>query len=140
MTPDPAGGVRACLVDVYSTLLRYDFADHSRRLAELAGADLAAWQRGQIALNAAFDSGRLSTTEMLACLLEGCGIRPRPGQAAELAAASRAYLRDGCGLFEDATAFLRELRAAGIAIALVSNCGADTRPLLTDLGVIPLAD
>jgi FMN phosphatase YigB (HAD superfamily) len=134
------GGVRACLVDVYSTLLRYDFAAHSRRLAELAGADIAAWQRGQAALNSAFDCGRLSGTEVFGCLLECCGIHPRPGQADELARANREYLRDGCGLFSDSVPFLRQLRAAGLTIALVSNCGADTRPVLTDLGVIPLAD
>lgn len=133
-------GVRACLVDVYQTLLRYDFAAHSQRLAELAGADLAAWQRAQISLNSAFDSGKLSAAEMVTRLLEGCGIRPRPGLVAELARANQEYLRDGCGLYEDSVPFLRELRAGGIKIALVSNCGTDTRPLLTDLEVLPLAD
>lgn len=127
-------------MDVYETLLRYDFAAHSQRLAELAGADVAAWQRAQIGLNSAFDSGQLSTAEVVTRLLEGCGISPRPDLVAALARANQEYLRDGCGLYEDSVPFLRQLRAAGIKIALVSNCGTDTRPLLTELDVLPLAD
>lgn len=143
MSPDVdpgVDGVRACLVDVYETLIRYDFAAHSRRLAALAGADLADWQRAQIGLNSAFDSGQLSTPEVITRLLDSCGISPRPGLVDALARANQDYLRDGCGLYDDAVPFLRELRAGGVKIALVSNCGADTRPLLTDLEVISLAD
>jgi hypothetical protein len=43
-------------------------------------------------------------------------------------------------LYDDAIAFLEALRARGIRIAIVSNCGETTRPLLVKLGVDVLAD
>lgn len=42
--------------------------------------------------------------------------------------------------FDDTVPFLTELRSRGVLIALVSNCGDTTRPLLEELGIIPLAD
>lgn len=135
-----AGGVRACLVDVYETLLAYDFETHSREMAALAGADLEAWQRAQVALLSEFDSGRLSMHEALTRILARCGIAASPELVSRLARADLESLKAGCGPYPDAVPFLRQLRARGLKIALVSNCGEDTRPLLTRLNLLELAD
>lgn len=131
---------RACLVDVYETLVRYDFETHSREMAALAGAEIGRWQRAQIALLPEFDSGRLSTDAAITRLLTECGITPAPELVARLARADAETLADGCGPYPEAVPFLRDLRGRGLKIALVSNCGADTRPLLTRLNLLGLAD
>jgi HAD superfamily hydrolase (TIGR01509 family) len=133
-------GVRACLVDVYQTLLAYDFERHSRDMAARAGADLEKWRRAQVAILPDFDSGQLSMTAAIARILTECGITPRPGLVDELARADEETLAEDCGPYPDAVPFLRGLRDRGLKIALVSNCGADTRPLLTRLNLIQLAD
>jgi HAD superfamily hydrolase (TIGR01509 family) len=130
----------ACLVDVYETLLHYDFAGHTRRLAALAGTDVETWERAQLSLLPEFDSGRLTMPGAITRILTECGITPREDLIAELAAADVDYLAAGGGLYDDAVPFLQQVRSMGIKIALVSNCGADTRPLLDRLDVFPLTD
>ena len=49
-------------------------------------------------------------------------------------------LRQQVRVFDDSVPFLTGVRASGMAIALVSNCGDSTRALLDYLGLIPLAD
>lgn len=135
MTP-----VTACLVDVYETLVSYDFESHTRRLSALAGADLSAWQRAQISLQPDFDSGLVTTDAAMTRLLGECGVDADPALTARLARADAEWMRSGVAPYPDAVPFLRELRARGTRIALVSNCGADTRPMLERLGLIGLAD
>lgn len=135
MTP-----VTAVLVDVYETLVSYDFESHTRRLSELAGADLSAWQRAQIGLQPDFDSGLVTTDAAMTRLLGECGVDADPALTERLARADAEWMRSGVAPYPDAVPFLRELRARGKRIALVSNCGADTRPTLERLGLIELAD
>jgi HAD superfamily hydrolase (TIGR01509 family) len=134
------GGVRACLVDVYETLLTYDFEAHSRDMAALAGAGVKDWQRAQIAIMPDFDAGRLSMDDAIARILAECGITPSPDLVGRLVRADAETLKAGCGPYPDVVPFLRELRDRDLKIALVSNCGADTRPLLTRLNLLQLAD
>jgi putative hydrolase of the HAD superfamily len=131
---------RACLVDVYETLVAYDFVAHSRALAELAGASPAAWQRAQVEVVRDFDRGALSVAQALTRILETCDVHPDADLVARLARADSEYMTARCGLYDDAVPFLRALRSRGIKIALVSNCSANTRPLLTALGLLELAD
>lgn len=135
MTP-----VTAVLVDVYETLVSYDFESHTRRLSELAGADLSAWQRAQIGLQPDFDSGLVTTDAAMTRLLGECGVDADPALTERLARADAEWMRSGVAPYPDAVPFLRELRARGKRIALVSNCGADTRPMLERMGLIELAD
>src|SRR5215470_14587119 len=88
-------GVRACLVDVYETLLAYDFERHSRDMAARAGADLEQWRRAQVAILPDFDSGRLTMTAAIERILTECGIAPRPDLADELARADGETLAEG---------------------------------------------
>ncbi|MBO0806137.1 MAG: HAD-IA family hydrolase [Nocardiopsaceae bacterium] len=138
MSPE-MDGVRACLVDVYQTLVAYDFEAHSRHLAALAGADPGDWQRSQIAATRDFDAGLLSVDAAMTRNLTDCHIEPSPDLVGRLARAQTSLMAD-CGRYPDAIPFLREARDRGLKIALVSNCGADTRPLLGRLNLIELAD
>lgn len=140
MTRVTRARTKACLVDVYETLLHYDFEGHVRKLCAIAGTDIARWERAQIALLPEFDSGRLTMEEAIGRILAECGVTPRPGLAGELAAADEEFLEAGGGLFDDAIPFLEAVRDLGVKIALVSNCGPDTRPRLDRLGLFPLAD
>ncbi len=131
---------RACLVDVYETLICYDFAAHSAVLAATAGVDLADWQRAQIEAAEHHDRGTLSPAESIARILRACGIDPAPELVADLARADRDLIARSCRPYDDAVPFLRDLRSRGLKIALVSNCGEETRPRLNALGLAPLAD
>jgi putative hydrolase of the HAD superfamily len=133
-------GVRACLVDVYETLVAYDFETHSREMAGLAGADLETWRRAQIAAEPDFDAGLLSMNDLITRLLAECGVTPGPELVGRLARADAEWMRAGCLPYPDAVPFLRQLSDRGLKIALVSNCGADTRPMLDRLNLTGLAD
>jgi HAD superfamily hydrolase (TIGR01509 family) len=138
--PRPAGRAKACLVDVYETLFRYDFAAHGGRLAALAGADAAVWARAQIAMARDYDLGRLTPRAAMLRILDDCGIAPEKDLVAALVAVDEEFFTVDGGLYDDAIPFLQAVRDLGVKIALVSNCGADTRPMLTRLEVLPLAD
>lgn len=131
---------RACLVDVYETLLAYDFSAHARELATRAGVGLTRWRQAQVSVEQQFDSGALSAAGAFTRILEAAGARPRPDLVAELVRADAEYMTAGCRPYDDAVPFLEQLAARGVKTALVSNCGANTRPLLADLNLIPLAD
>jgi HAD superfamily hydrolase (TIGR01509 family) len=131
---------RACLVDVYETLICYDFEAHSAALAAAAGVALADWQRAQLEAVDHLDRGRLSMTETIAWILRNCGIEPAPELIGDLVRADRDLMAGGCRAYDDAVPFLRDARSRGLKIALVSNCGDETRPRLNRLGLAPLAD
>lgn len=131
---------RACLVDVYETLICYDFLAHSVTLATTAGADLADWQRGQREAAEHYDRGTLSAAEMVVRILRSCGIDPEPGLVGDIVRADKDLMADACRAYDDAVPFLRDLRSRGLRIALVSNCGHDTRARLDALNLSPLAD
>lgn len=132
--------VRACLIDVYDTILNSQFESRLRDLALFAGIDPGDWQEAWLKTRAERDRGKLSVASSLARTLLACGIEPEPGLVDGLLRKDTELLRERVRVFGDAVPFLTGLRAAGTAIALVSNCGDTTRALLEDLGVIPLAD
>jgi HAD superfamily hydrolase (TIGR01509 family) len=97
--------VRACLVDVYETLIAYDFQARFSMIAAMAGVDPADLRRAQQRHRADLDTGALSTAAAFSMM-----------------------------------PFLAELKSLGIKIALVSNCPDNARTMLSDLGLIELAD
>lgn len=131
---------RACLVDVWDTILESGFEDRLKALAAYAGVDAAAWHAEWLNTRTDRDRGKLSVASSIAQALLGCGIDPRPELVSDLLRRDAELARERVRLFDDTVPFLTELRSRGTAIALVSNCGDTTRPLLEDLGVIPLAD
>jgi len=127
-------------VDVYETLVAYDFEARLRALAALAGADPLAWQQDQLQRRKERDCGLVSTAESFRLSMSACGIDPSPQLVSDLTLADRDLMVANSQPYDDAVPFLRQLRSNGIKIALVSNCPDNTRTLLTDLDLAPLAD
>lgn len=132
--------VRACLVDVYDTIVNSRFETRLRDVAAFAGVDPDVWLAGWLTTRAERDLGTLSVADSVAQTLLECGIDPSPALVASLVSKDAELLRQQVRVFDDSIPFLSGLRASGTAIALVSNCGDTTRALLDYLGVIPLAD
>lgn len=132
--------VRACLVDVYETILDPDFKTRLAALTAFAGVDPVRWHEEWIKGHTERDRGKLSVAGSLAQTLLACGIEPEPGLVTDLVRKDTELMRAHCRLYDDAVPFLTKLRASGILIALVSNCGDTTRSLLEYAGVIPLVD
>ncbi|HEY6294286.1 MAG TPA: HAD-IA family hydrolase [Streptosporangiaceae bacterium] len=134
------GGWDACLVDLYDTLLSCDFSPNRRELPKLAGVAAEAWNEGYARFWASVQTGRLSKAEAFAQTLRALGAQPSGDLIRALVDRDRELAFANARLYDDAIPFLAALRAAGRKIAIVSNCSEHTRPLLTRLGVIPLAD
>jgi putative hydrolase of the HAD superfamily len=130
----------ACLVDVYDTLLRVDFDGHWADLPARAGLSPEAWVSGYRQVSAKLGTGQLSTTGAYEQILRGSGTSPRPGLTQELADLDRGLLLRHAQLYPDSLGFLRDLRSAGVKIAIVSNCSESTRDLLESNGVAEAAD
>ena len=131
---------KACLVDVYDTILTCDFAAHRTELSALAGVPSDVWQAGYRRLYDALNTGRLSKSEGFGQLLQDSGVAPRPELLRALVDRDRDLQLATARLYDDAIGFLKEIRARGIKIAIVSNCTEHTRPLLTELGIDVLVD
>ena len=132
--------VRACLVDVYDTIVNSRFETRLRDVAAFAGVDADVWLAGWLQTRAERDLGTLSVADSVAQKLLACGIDPAPELVDTLVRKDVELLRQQVRVFDDSVPFLTGLRASGMAIALVSNCGDTTRALLDYLGVLPLAD
>jgi putative hydrolase of the HAD superfamily len=130
----------ACLVDVYDTLLRCDFAAHRAELPTLAGLTPELWGAGYSQVGRAFGLGQLSKAEGFERILRAGGAEPRPDLVRALVDRDRDLLLRSARLYADALPFLRALRSRGIKIAIVSNCSEHTRDLLESNGVAELAD
>lgn len=133
-------GPKACLVDVYETLVTCDFARHRCELPQIAGIPPRAWAESFARIGPALTVGRLSMSEGFEQILQACGVAPRPALVSELVRKDEELLLASARLFDDAIPFLKLLRSRGMKIAIVSNCTSSTRPLLFHLGVADLAD
>jgi len=130
----------ACLVDVYDTLLSYDFVAHRTELPTLAGLTPEAWGAGYRQVGAALAVGQLTKAEGFERILRAGGAEARPELVRALVELDRELLLRSARLYDDALPFLRALRSADIKIAIVSNCSEHTRDLLENNGVAELAD
>ena len=131
---------RACLIDVYDTILQSRFVPRMAALVEPLGLPLDDWLAEWETMREERDRGKLTIAASIARTLGALGIEPEPGLVAELSRRdqelSRSYLR----LCDDTVPFLHWLRSRGTATALVSNCADTTRGLLDELGILPLVD
>jgi putative hydrolase of the HAD superfamily len=138
--PDGVTRIQACLVDVYDTLLSCDFLSRRTELPRMAGVPAQAWREGYKRIDSQLNTGKLSKAEGFELILRESGVDPRPDLVRALLATDRKLLYATARLYDDALPFLRAARAAGLKIAIVSNCGEQTRELLVELGVAALAD
>ncbi len=130
----------ACLVDVYDTLLSCDFVAHSADLPLLAGLSTQAWVEGYSQVRTALGTGQLSKAGGFERILREGGVEPRLDLVQALVDQDRELLLRSARLYDDALPFLRDIKARGIKIAIVSNCSEHTRDLLESNGVAGLAD
>ena len=131
---------RACLVDVWDTILKPDFEDRLAALTAHAGVYPATFLAEWLTSRTDRDRGKLSVASSFTRTLRVRGIDPTPELVSDLLRMDAEHAREHVRPFDDAVPFLTELRSRGVLIALVSNCGDTTRSLLEELGVIPLAD
>jgi putative hydrolase of the HAD superfamily len=132
--------VRACLVDVYDTILKSFFIDRVTTLVEPLGVNVEDWLAEFEKTREDRDRGKITTADAFARALRGCGIEPDEGQVDDLMRRDMDYTYAHTRLYDDTIPFLGWLRAQGLLIAFVSNCADTTRGLLEHLGVIPLVD
>lgn len=132
--------VKACLIDVYDTILESHFTARMEALVEPLGIPVGEWLAEWETMREDRDRGKLTVAESIARTLPAVGIEPEPGLVADLARRDREAIPAFTQLCEDTVPFLRWLRSSGVLTALVSNCADTTRPHLTSLGIIPLVD
>jgi HAD superfamily hydrolase (TIGR01509 family) len=137
---DPAARPEAYLVDVYETLVTCDFAVLRRELPAIAGAEPQAWRDAFARLGPDLSRGQITMAQAYGQILADCGVTPAPALISELIRKDRELITASSRLYGDAIAFLQAARSRGAAIALVSNCIENTRPMLSALGISQLAD
>ena len=132
--------VRACLVDVYDTILVSRFVPRMQELIEPLGIALDDWLLEWETMRADRDRGRLTVAASFARALRAVGLEPKPELVADLSRRDAELLRSHTLLCGDTVPFLTWLRSRDIRIALVSNCADTTRAQLDYLGITPLVD
>jgi putative hydrolase of the HAD superfamily len=138
--PAARGRVKACLVDVYDTILTTDFVARQAALAELAGVEAEPFRATWVTLARERDSGELSMAGAFARTLAACGRDPDPGLVERLVEADAELIGPHTEVCADSVPFLEAVRREGILVALVSNCADNTRAMLAAKGLLDLAD
>lgn len=131
---------RACLIDVYGTILVSQFVPRMESLIAPLGIPIGDWLAEWDKLREDRDRGRVTVTASFTRTLPAFGIEPEPGLIADLARRDAELSRARVRLCDDTVPFLEWLRSQGVLTALVSNCADSTRAQLAYLGVIPLVD
>lgn len=131
---------QAFLVDAYGTLVYTDFRAHRDVLPAMAGIPAEVMYAAFGRLGSALSTGQISMPDAITQVLRAGGAPDRPGLVRDIVDKLRELLLSSGRLFDDALPFLEDLRARGIAIAIVSNCDENTRDLLVKLGVAALTD
>jgi HAD superfamily hydrolase (TIGR01509 family) len=132
--------IKACLVDVYDTILASAFPERQQELAALAGVEPGTWRTEWLRLSLDRDVGALSMAAAFEQTLAACGLDPDPVLVASLVALDADLIVRYTTVFADTVPFLAKVRAAGAGIALVSNCAENTRAMLAAKGLLDLAD
>jgi putative hydrolase of the HAD superfamily len=132
--------VRACLIDVYDTILSSLFVPRMESLVEPLGIGKGDWLAEWDTMREDRDRGKLTVAASFARTLRVFGIDPEPALIADLSRRDAEYSLAYTKLFDDTVPFLTWLRSRGVLTALVSNCADTTRVLLEHLGIIPLVD
>ena len=125
---------------MYDTLLADNIEAGGRELAALAGANAQAWRAEYARLQLERCTGGLSSAQAAERVMRACGIDPTAELIGAVVGAHYELMIQTCLLYDDAVPFLEQLRQRAIKMALVSNCGDNTRPFLAHLNLLQLAD
>jgi HAD superfamily hydrolase (TIGR01509 family) len=132
--------VRACLIDVYDTILTSHFVPRVTELVEPLGIATGDWLAEWEKMREDRDRGKITIAASIARTLGALGVEPAPDVVADLARRDAMSFLAHTKLYDDTVPFLTWLRSRGVLTALVSNCADTTRAQLDYLGVIPLVD
>jgi HAD superfamily hydrolase (TIGR01509 family) len=132
--------MRACLVDVYETLLTCDFHGIWAERARMAGVAPEVWNDAYMRIVPTLGVGQMSMAEAFGVALRTCGVTPQDDLVRRMVSRDRELLLGNSKLYPDAMPFLELLRARQVPCAIVSNCSEHTRALLISLGVAEMAD
>lgn len=131
---------RAWLIDVWETLLTADFDGMLTAIAGIGPVPVAELRKTVSSYIDPVTVGELSVAEAFASALSSHGVTPSPQLTAAVAATQRGAFLTTAYVFPDAVSFITRVRRSGDLVALVSNCGDDTRPLLEDRGLLDVVD
>lgn len=132
--------VRACLIDVYDTILISHFVRRMESLVQPLGVGIDDWLAEWDKMREDRDRGKLTVAASMARTLSVFGIEPDPALVADLSRRDVEYARTQTRLCEDTVPFLEWLQSRDVRTALVSNCADTTRAQLEYLGIVPLVD
>jgi putative hydrolase of the HAD superfamily len=132
--------VRACLIDVYDTILKSHFVQRMESVIQPLGIGIGDWLAEWDKMREDRDRGKLTVADSIARTLPVFGIDPDPALVADLSRRDVESARIQTRLCEDTVPFLEWLRSRDVLTALVSNCADTTRGQLEYLGVVPLVD
>ena len=132
--------VRACLIDVYDTILKSHFVQRMESVVQPLGIGIGDWLAEWDKMREDRDRGKLTVADSIARTLPVFGIDPDPALVADLSRRDVESARIQTRLCEDTVPFLEWLRSRDVLTALVSNCADTTRGQLEYLGVVPLVD
>jgi HAD superfamily hydrolase (TIGR01509 family) len=134
------GHMLACLVDVYGTLLEYNYHGIWAERASMAGVEPEVWNDAYGRIVPTLGVGQMSMAEAFAVALRTCGVPPRDELVRRMVSRDHEMLLATAKLYPDSMPFLELLRSRGIAISIVSNCNEHTRALLISLGIAAISD
>jgi putative hydrolase of the HAD superfamily len=132
--------VRACLIDVYDTILVSHYVSRMQAVIEPLGIPLGDWLAEWEKTREDRDRGRTTVSASFAHVLPAFGIEPEPALVADLSRRDADFTGAHLRLCDDTVPFLAWLRSRGVLTALVSNCADTTRPQLEELGLTSLVD
>jgi HAD superfamily hydrolase (TIGR01509 family) len=131
---------RACLLDVYDTLVTLDFPLHAASLPARAGVPVDRWEAASERVGPLTNEGRLTMAEAFTEILIECGHEPTPELVDALVDLDHVLLLGTVHVFDDVMPFLETLAARAVEIAIVSNCSESTRALLEATGITDMVD
>lgn len=132
--------VRACLIDVYDTILKSHFIKRMESIVQPLGIEIGDWLAEWDKMREDRDRGKLTVAASIARTLPAFGIEPEPALVADLSRRDVESARTLTQVCDDTVPFLEWLRSRDVLTALVSNCADTTRAQLEYLGIIPLVD
>jgi len=127
---------RAVLLDLYDTVVDSDWYVWRDLLAGHVGLDPRVLGRAFTETRPDRSVGTYADEEAdVIAVLTAAGLEHDPAHVKELVEIEREFMAQGVRLFDDALPVVRELRARGVKVALVSNCSHNTRPTVAQLGL-----